>query len=178
MAKVVVAFPKFEQKDLDWIQSIRKEKDLLYYDVIDPHFTIVFPVFTNISDADFIAHIENKAADFKSFDFELTKAILNKDAFNEYWHAFLVPDKGDREIIALHDLMYEGLLRPELRLDIPFISHIGIANDKDQSKMKILIAKLNKDEIKISGRIDSLDICQFDEKITTIKKINLSGREL
>lgn len=173
MPKVVVAYPKLDHQDFDWIQSIRKDQDILYYDVVKPHFTIVFPVFTEISDADFIKHIEDKAAGFKPFGFTLSKAVLNKDAFNEYWHTFLVPDKGNEEIINLHDKMYEGSFRPELRLDVPFISHIGIANDTDKTKMEKLVDKLNRNGIDIHGRIESLDICQYDDKITTIKKIQL-----
>lgn len=173
MAKVVVAYPKLNHHDFDWIQSIRKDQDVLYYDVVKPHFTIVFPVFTETPEADFIRHIKEKVAGIKPFDFVLSKSVLNKDAFNEYWHAFLVPDKGNKEIINLHDKMYEGLLKPELRPDIPFIAHIGIANDTDKTKMEKLVDELNRNGIDIHGRIESLDICQYDDKITTIKKINL-----
>ena len=119
MAKVVVAYPKLDQKDFDWIQGIRKESDEMYYSVIDPHFSIVFPVFTDISDETFIKHIEEKSAGFKPFDFVLRKAVVNDDAFNDYWHVFLVPTEGSEEIINLHDIMYEDLLKPELPSTFP-----------------------------------------------------------
>lgn len=174
MAKVVVTYPKLDQKDLDWIQEIRKESDEMYYSVIDPHFSIVFPVFADISDEDFIKHIEEKSLGFKSFDFILRKAVVNDDAFNDFWHVFLVPTEGSEEITKIHDAMYEDLLKPELRLDIPFIPHIGIANSQDKEKMEQLAKKLNSEGIEIKGRVDSLDICTYDDKITTIKQIILA----
>ncbi len=44
MAFLVLAYPKIEQSDFDLIQDYRKENDGLFYSVVKPHFTIVFPV--------------------------------------------------------------------------------------------------------------------------------------
>lgn len=174
MAKVVVAFPKLSPGDFDFIQSIRKESDELYFNVVDPHFTIIFPVFTEIDETTLINHVVEKSKRFSAFDFVLNKAILNDDAFSNYWHVFLVPDQGNEEIVKLHDEIYTGILEPELRKDIPFVPHIGIANSLNKSGMQKLADKINQDGIKISGKIDSLDICGYiDDTITSIRRISL-----
>ncbi len=173
MAKVVVAYPKFNKKDFDWIQSIRKESDILYYKVIKPHFTIVFPVFTEINNKDLVNHVKQKSKNQKPFDISLEKAVINDDAFSDYWHTFLTPKKGYQEIINLHDQLYTGLLEPELRKDIPFIPHVGIANDLNKDSMSKLVDKINQNGVKITGEIDSLNVCDFiDDKINFVDKVN------
>ncbi len=44
MALLVVAYPELSKSDYDRIQAFRQMHDPLYYDVVEPHFTIVFPV--------------------------------------------------------------------------------------------------------------------------------------
>ena len=41
--------------------------------------------------------------------------------------------------------------------------------------MENLAEKLNADGIEIKGRIDTLDICSYDDKIATIKKVLLTS---
>jgi hypothetical protein len=43
MALAVVSYPTLSEPDLQWIQEIRKKHDKLFYKVVDPHFTFVFP---------------------------------------------------------------------------------------------------------------------------------------
>ena len=44
MSLLVLSYPEIEKKHYDWIQTLRKDNDELYYNVVEPHFTIVFPV--------------------------------------------------------------------------------------------------------------------------------------
>lgn len=174
MAKVVVAYPKLAKKDFNWIQSIRADHDELYYNVIDPHYTIVFPIFNQINEKDLILHVREKAKTFKPINFTLNKTILNKDAFNEYWHGLVIPEKGYDDIVRLHDEIYAGLLKPELRFDIPYIPHIGIASSKDKDKIQKVVEGFNQQNINIQGTINTLDICDYeDEKVTSNSKIHL-----
>lgn len=53
MAYLVLAYPEITSDDFDRTQNYRRNNDKLYYKVVDPHFTIVFPVF----DIDFVPHI-------------------------------------------------------------------------------------------------------------------------
>ena len=43
MSLLVVAYPEFLNKDFEWIQNIRSKYDVRYYNVVNPHFTLVFP---------------------------------------------------------------------------------------------------------------------------------------
>jgi 2'-5' RNA ligase len=171
MALLVLAFPRINEKDFSWIQAYRKKNDKLFYDIVNPHFTIVFPV-SNISETVFVEEIHERAKEQTIIDFEITNIILNKDAFNEYYHEFLIPGKGNPEIIKLHDILYSKKLISQLRFDIPFIPHIGIGNSKD-----IAISKKRIDNLRvplIKGQIKELTIARYENKIVSeIESISL-----
>jgi hypothetical protein len=87
-----------------------------------------------------------------------------------------VPDEGHSDIVKLHDRLYEGELAPHLRLDIPFIPHIGIANAIDPKACKELADDLNGREFVVEGSIEALDVVSYDgEKVTTIERIALEA---
>jgi hypothetical protein len=69
-----------------------------------------------------------------------------------------VPDEGHSKIIKLHDRLYTGVIESEIRLDIPFIPHIGIGNSLDAHSCKQLVDRLNADRFEIRGRVDQLDL--------------------
>ncbi len=129
-AYLVLAYPELSAEDRNWIDSFRKEHDHLFYGTVDPHFTLVFPTF-GISCEDFENEILEKVRDIKGFDFTVRCAVLNNDRLSEYCHIFLAPDEGNSGIVKLHDRLYSGILRPTLRLDVDFCSHIGIGSYTD-----------------------------------------------
>jgi hypothetical protein len=172
MALVVIGYPKIDKNDYNWIQEARKKSDELYFNVVNPHFTFVFPV-SSVSKEDLIKHCQNILSETKKFAFEIKKATTEKDAFNEYTHTFIILDKGSAEIIQIHDKLYTGILKPELREDIPYIPHIGIGNNKDPKICEELAKEINDKNISIKGTIDSLDIAVLNIKVKTIKKIYL-----
>ncbi|MCP2519846.1 hypothetical protein NLC82_01235 [Candidatus Aminicenantes bacterium AC-335-A11] len=59
MALLVLAFPEISKHDYEAIQNYRKENDELYYGVVEPHFTIVFPIF-DIGENEFISEIKKE----------------------------------------------------------------------------------------------------------------------
>ncbi len=173
MSLLVLAYPQIEKKDYDWIQSIRSVHDERYFNMVDPHFTIVFPVFS-IPEKDFIAHVQKTAKKIKEFYFVLRCAQIVKDSFSDYTDVFLVPEEGYRIIVKLHDALYRGILEKELRLDIPFIPHVGIANSLDALKCKKLAESLNEKGVEIIGAIGKLSIVLLEgNSIKTIKEILL-----
>ncbi len=174
MSLLVLSYPDISEKDFEWIQKIRKEHDELYYKVAAPHFTIVFPVFNMEPDL-FIKNIKNMAENIKAFDFTMRCAVIVKDSFNEYSHVFLVPDEGYSHIVKLHDRLYTGLLLPELRLDIPFIPHVGAGNSISPETCKSLADRLNQENFAIMGTIKDLDIVEYNNNtVKTIEKITLA----
>ena len=173
MALCVLNYPGISNDDFNWIQALRAEHDGLYYRVVAPHFTFVFPV-SDIDQTVFIRHIKQQTTGFKRFSFALRYAIIVEDDSGEYTHVFLVPDEGYSSIIRLHDRLYSGVLAPEHRLDIPFIPHLGIGNDTDPNNCKRLVDELNRKDFCIQGTIDTLDVVEYDgSSVRTIEQIKL-----
>ncbi|KYC46679.1 MAG: hypothetical protein AMQ74_01770 [Candidatus Methanofastidiosum methylothiophilum] len=173
MSIVVIAYPELKKKDYDKIQDLRSKYDTLYYDIVNPHFTIVFPVI-NINKKELVPEIEEKCRDMKPIDFCLRCAVLNKDSFNDYWHIFLVPDEGFSDIVKLHDRLYSGKLKNELFLAIQYIPHLGIGNSTNANECKKLVDELNAMNFEICGKIKTLTIAEYkDDKINEIKTIEL-----
>jgi len=171
---LVLGYPNISQDDLNWIQTVRTEHDELYYEVVTPHFTIVFPVL-NIDRAKFVEHVKLQARGFKKIAFVLRCAVIVKDTFNEYTHVFLVPDEGYSDIVKVHDKLYSGQLASELRLDIPFIPHMGIGNAVDPHVCKKLADDLNQQAFAIEGVIETLDVVWYGgSKVNTVEQIELA----
>ncbi|MEH1799260.1 MAG: 2'-5' RNA ligase family protein [Nostoc sp.] len=102
-------YPTISAFDFAWIQNVRKQHDELYLQVINPHFTLVFPAF-NFLEAPFINHVQQVTQKTQAFDFVIRCAVLSNDVFSQYTHVFLVPDEGYSNIVKLHDCLYTGVL--------------------------------------------------------------------
>ena len=157
MSLLVLAYPEIEKKDYDWIQKIRAKHDERYFNIVRPHFTLVFPV-SNISEKILTEHVKSVIKAFKEFYFVFRCAQIVKDSL----------------FIKLHDALYTGPLEQELRMDIPFIPHLGIANNPDPYYCKRIADQINKDNPEIVGAVTKLDIVSFEnDTITTLKQIPL-----
>ncbi len=170
---LAITFPKLNQDSFQRIQNYRKVHDTLYYHIVDPHFTLVFPV-SGWSGEDFIAEIKAGLSGFNSFDFTLKSAVVNKDSFSEMYHTFLVPDNGFSSIVKLHDRLYDGKLLSERRFDIDFIPHIGIGNSPDKFKCKSMADEWNATGFEINGLIDSISIIDYSNAtVSTLETVRL-----
>ncbi len=173
MAYLAVAYPKLSQPDFDWIQEYRKQNDPRYFDVIKPHFTLVFAI-GDMEKEVFSKEVRKQLAEIKKFDFDLKVATINLDDSKEYHHEFLVPDKGYSNIIKLHDQLYSDLFSKYLRLDLDFIPHVGIGNSNDGLVSKGRVDELNRKGVDISGIMDTVDVIEYkDGKVETIETISL-----
>jgi len=173
---LVIARPSWSPGHLERLQAFRAHHDALYYKVVDPHFTFVFPAM-GIAARHFITEMELRSEGFPAFDFHLRCATVNKDAFAPMYHTLLVPDEGYSNMVRLHDQLYAGMLRPQLRLDIDFIPHVGIANDPDARWVKAWADHWNAEPFTLSGRIDTLEVIAYRHpEVRTIATIPLSGR--
>jgi 2'-5' RNA ligase len=69
--------------------------------------------------------------------------------------------------------LYTGIIADDLRLDLPFIPHIGIANSLDARHCKQLVDRLNNQQFEIRGRFDRLDIISSNgDLVETVESIN------
>ncbi|OGY39174.1 MAG: hypothetical protein A2391_00925 [Candidatus Brennerbacteria bacterium RIFOXYB1_FULL_41_13] len=173
MAYLVVAYPKISEFDFNWIQEYRSKNDPRYFNVVKPHFTIVFAT-GDISQEEFIQEAKKQTENIQQFDFELNIATINQDDSKEYYHEFLVPEKGYAAIVKLHDKLYSGAFYKNLRFDIDFIPHVGIGNADDVQESKKRVDSLNAKSVSIIGKVDTLDILEYkDGKVSTIDQIKL-----
>ena len=174
MALLVLAYPELSKLDYEQIQEFRKQHDKLHYAVVEPHFTIVFPL-NDWAVEPFTAEIGKQTKSLKPFGFCLRCATINKDAFSEYHHTFLVPDEGYSSIIKLHDRLYADKLFSHRRFDIDFIPHVGIGNSKDPLDCIEMAQRWNHQDFAICGRVAALDVVDFDGTGTrTLQRISLS----
>ena len=167
MTHLVVAYPKLEQSDFDFIQNYREQNDPRYFSIVEPHITLVFAI-NNINKDSFVSEVKNKIAGVESFDFEIKVATINQNDDGKYYHEFLVPDTGYSNIVKLHDKLYSGLFTPHLRFDIDFIPHIGIGNSDEARVSKQRVDELNAKGISINGRVDSVDVIEFKSGVVTL----------
>lgn len=173
MGYLVIAYPQLAPDDFNKIQVYRKQHDLLF-SVVDPHFTIVFPVL-DLSSEDFISEIKDNAKNIARFEFAIRCATINKDAFNKLFHVFLVPDEGYSRVVRLHDTLYSANLKKYLRLDLDYIPHITIGNCRDKHQCKRMVDEWNKEDFLIRGAITALTIVQYENGIVTrLRSIDLN----
>jgi 2'-5' RNA ligase len=170
---LVVSYPTISNDSLAWIQEIRREYDELNFSAIDPHFTLVFPI-ADLDREQLVRHVKQVISSTKAFEFVIRCAVLGNDAFSKYTHVFLVPDEGYSHIVKLHDRLYTGVIANELRLDLPFVPHIGIANSTDVRSCKELVDRLNDRPFEIYGSVDRVDIIWSQaDRVGTIASVNL-----
>lgn len=173
MALLALSYPTLDQADHQWLQAIRLQHDKLY-DVVAPHFTLVFPTF-GLEMKTFCAHIRRQVQGQPPIAIELRSAIVVKDALSEATQTFLVPDQGFSDLVKLHDTLYTGDLSAHLRLDIPFIPHITVATSPDPARCKRIADAINQQNIHISGTLHSIDIVEHtNDVVTTLEQIALS----
>ncbi len=171
MSNVILGYPIISKPDFDRIQSLRKTYDRLY-EVVEPHFTFVFPT-TKLSIEDLTEHTMLKSADTHKIAIILAKAIVIDDDSKTFSHTFLVPSDGEKEINELHDLLYTDSLASELRLDIPFVPHIGVGTG-DAAAMQKLADEINAQGVDIKGTIDTLTVASYDGKtVNDVEQIPL-----
>ena len=160
-----VAYPNISEADSARIRAFRELHDHSYVDVIAPHWTMIFPGSSEGIEQEIIEkRIYEVAAQNKSIDFVCRYALVYDDDSNDDYYIFLVPDEGFSAISLLHDQLYAGFMRDRLRLDIPFLPHIGIATHKDRDHLYVLATEWNQNATEIRGSIDTLTLCSYDGK--------------
>ncbi len=166
----------FPQIDTAKINDFRSKYDP-HCDLIDAHFTIVFPVPDSLGREKLIEHIKNTLLTQRSFDIHISG--LEKSWDN--W-LFLVLQKGKEEMIKLHDDLYGGLLSEFLRSDIEFIPHIAIglftmkaagydlkdpkALAFDEEVYKVALEEAAKENFDYTAIVNKLSLVEINDDFT------------
>ncbi len=174
MSLIAICYPEIAKKEFDWIQSLRKRYDNDGYNLLDAHITFIFPI-EKIEQSEFLDHIRPKITKSSAIEIELVRFKLSDKTFQGKWFIFLMPEKGQKEIFELHDILYSGSLASELSVEYPFDPHMTIGRLKDKNQCQDIIEKLNEKSFCIKGRINTIDAANYKNNlISTIEKINLS----
>lgn len=156
-------------KDRLFIDEYRREHDIPFRDVVAPHFTMVFGC-ADVPESAYRDHIRAVARSQRVIRFICRYAMLANDDSNGNYYVFLVPDEGYSQVSKLHDQLYRGILAPYLRLNIPYVPHIGIATIADAPRIKALCDELNATGVSISGEINTMSVCSYDgSRITDLE---------
>lgn len=176
MLHVVVYYPKL---DMSKVEDFRKKYDP-YTNLVRAHITFVFPLPEDkIPKQVLVDHLSAIARKWKPFDIRMTDLSRSW----EHW-LFLDVEKGNQEIINLHDELYTGPLAPYLRIDLPYDPHIGLGLFTDKSVEFSVrnpeaapldssgFEKARKEAellgLDYSGRVESLHLITIDDKLENI----------
>jgi 2'-5' RNA ligase len=174
-----LAYPALQEGDRKIICEFRRLHDIKYFDVVDAHWTMIFPVSTKDIELNNLAdHIARAVSNYGPVSFVCRYALVYDDDGSDDYYLFLVPDEGFSGISLLHDELYSDFMRPHLRLDIPYVPHIGIATDKNKEHLYELAREWNDCCREIRGTIDSLTLSSYDGKqVKDIKQFNFNRSE-
>ena len=169
-----VAYPVLAEVDRRWIESIRERHDP-QASQIAPHFTLVFPV--TVAAEPVMDEASRFLMEGRPIPFVLRRAEAVADRIGEGCHLFLVPEEGREEIAALHDQLYEGVLRPYLRDDMPFLPHITVGACRDLGECQRLAETLNCEPLAVRGSLLSVTLVEIgDEGVKTLIEVPLERR--
>jgi len=145
--------------DLSRIESVRRIHDP-HHGLVEPHATLVFgferPLLDHI-----VGHVRDLAARFAPIACRFDSVRAVRDVAGSGGHLFLIPTRGAAEIVALHEALYEGPLRSELRAEIPFIPHVTIGRLDDHVEAEALAERLSSG-LDMAARLTRLDLVAFD----------------
>lgn len=104
------------------IGSFRRTHDPTGF-LLAPHLTVIFPVPAAVGLGPFLEHVTGVVSRTPAFDIRLKGLGTSWD----HW-LFLGVAQGREEVIALHDALYTGILRPYLWTEQPYVPHVGLGH--------------------------------------------------
>ncbi len=170
MSLIAVSYPELQPTDYEFIQAFRRKHEPNYH-LLEPHVTLIFPV-DDLEPDRFLDHVRPIVSATATIEFTMRSVNLVKEVDDERWFLLLVPDEGFSRIVKLHDELYNGPLAPYLRQDIPFVPHITLGVFGDWERGKILRDELNSVHLEVSGRLESLQVADYQpQQLTTIADV-------
>ena len=155
--KYAAYFPNLNPHQ-EWVQTFRELHDPKAL-LIPVHLTLVFPT-QNISDINFRNEIKIIAKKSKSFFINFKSTTVVTEIIDDKLKAsiYIISDEGFISIVQLQNMLYSGLLEPELRIGTVFTPHITIASGLDIEHANILSDILNQNNFSIRVELDHVEI--------------------
>jgi 2'-5' RNA ligase len=169
-----VGYPTLDESDHRWIESFRARHDP-QASRIGAHFTLVFPA--ELAAEPLVEHASAILRGTRSIPFVLRRVEPVPDPIAGGSHVFLIPEEGRAEIVALHDRLYGGLLRPFLREDVPFLPHITVGGSPELEQCQRLAEELSRARLAVPGAIDGIDLIEVTiEGVKPVMRFALERR--
>src|SRR6185369_1807887 len=125
---MIYALVHFPEIDLELINSLRADYDP-QFKLIAPHITVVFPVPDSIGEHNLVSHIQTVLQDCQPFPIRLRGLMKSWDEY-----LFLVLQKGEDDVIRLHDNLYTGLLSEYRNKEMEFVPHLTLGKFTEQNE--------------------------------------------
>ncbi len=175
MKLAIVAYPVFHERDQKWIETLRKRFDP-QASKIRAHFTLIFPAGA-VEDRSVRMSISPLLSGCKRISFTIKEARAVRDPLGRRSHVFLVPEKGGKDLIALHDKLYGGVFLPHLRKDVPFVPHVTVAESGTLQSCARLAEGLNRSRFPLRGVVRDIELIEVREsKVRRIARFVLENR--
>ncbi len=150
----LVYYPHIEDQGF---QSFRHKYEP-YSELLPEHVPFIYPIPETIGRKKLEVHIEKVLNNWKPFDVHFCTLEKTWD----HW-MYLGAKEGYNSVVELHDELYEGILSPYLRKDLPFNPHIGLGLfSKEAYDFNDPTAELTLDEVKYYKAYNEFKAMGFD----------------
>jgi hypothetical protein len=150
----LVYYPRIEHEGF---QAFRSEYEP-YSELLPEHVTFVFPTPEDIGWERLDEHIISVLSTWEPFKVHFCRLEKTWD----HW-LYLGAGEGHDLVVKLHDQLYEGILRPYLRKDLPFYPHIVLGLfSLENYNMNNPTAKLTLDAAKYKRARKEFEDMRFD----------------
>ena len=124
----ILIFPKF--KNINIINNIRNKYDRLA-NLVAPHITLAFPFKDKMNNEELINKLSSLLENYSPFEVTFKGVSLTTDNY-----ILLNCIKGCKEILKLHNEIYEKIIPTHFKKSIPYTPHItlGQADNLDDFK--------------------------------------------
>ena len=162
----LVHYPRILHKGF---QTFRQRFDP-FSDLLPEHITFIHPVPECVGQEKIEKHIEKILGNWKPFDVHFCTLEKTWD----HW-LYMGAKEGGKKVVQFHDELYEGILRPYLREDLPFYPHIGLGFfGLENYDFNNPTAELSLDENKFKKALQEFKDLGFDywctiDKLTLVK---------
>ncbi len=149
--------------------------------VLREHITFIFPIPDLISEKQFASHVKKVLSGWQPFEIVISGFHKTID----HW-LMLDINEGNDKVVALHDELYTGILKPYLRKDLPYTPHVGLGffgneiydfNDPtafislNSEKYNQALSEINEGEIVFRKTIETMTIIELNGTLTSCTDI-------
>jgi len=129
MVFALVHYPNVDALHINQLNQLRMKYDP-HVDLIAPHITLMSPVPESIGEDNLIHHLELVLEKWQPFPIHLYGL---KKSWDNY--LFLLIQKGNANIIRLHNEIHTNILAEYRKTDMPFVPHVTLgAFDNNSNK--------------------------------------------